>query len=74
MNIATTEREQMIDEITDQIAEKFLTFGGKKNNPQSNNPIDHALAGGPPKFALGVDVRQVVQKTVELTIEKILKI
>ena len=53
------------DWIVRQVAEKFRTFGGDKVRDDWN-PISAAMGGSPPKFALGVDVTDVVDLVLEL--------
>lgn len=51
-----------VDEIVAEIGTRFRTFGGKTEKPKSvSNPLDAWMATSPLTFALGVDVRQVVE-------------
>lgn len=53
---------------TDQIVlacqKQFRTFGGCRSAHGTNNPVAYAMEGGPATFALGVDVRDVVEFVV----------
>lgn len=47
------------DEIVKAVAESFPTFGGGRGSEW--NPVAEALKDNQPTFAMGVDVRAVVQ-------------
>ncbi len=49
------------DEIVDQVVAQFATFGTGAKTSVYGNPIAIALARKPPTFALGVDIREVVE-------------
>lgn len=55
--------QSKIDQITTAIARRFRCFGS--GQASIGNPLSAALADGPPMFALGVDVAQVVRAVVE---------
>ena len=54
-----------IDRITEAIGQNFRTFGG--DQPTNNNPVAIALEGKPYQFAMGVDVRNVVEAVLAET-------
>lgn len=47
------------DDLIALVAANFRSFGGGKLT--RDNPLSHALQDGPPVFAAGVDVREVVE-------------
>lgn len=49
-----------IDQVTAETARRFPCFG-KTSRSEDGNPISAALANDQPSFALGVDVREVVE-------------
>ncbi len=53
----------MIQSIVKKIASKFKTYGGVTGD--SIHPLDEALAGQAPVFALGVDVAEVVKMVLK---------
>lgn len=53
------------EEIVATVAREFRCFGGGQGK-DSGNPIAVATAEKPPFFALGVDVRSVVERVVAL--------
>lgn len=48
------------DQLVDAVSGAFRTFGGGRVG-SGENPISAVLAGEPPSFAAGVDVREVVR-------------
>lgn len=53
-----------IDDIVAILHSKFPSFGGGKTS--NTNPISNALTKSPPMFAMGVDIKKVVEETIEL--------
>lgn len=56
-------KKKQIDAIVEQVANKFRCFGGGRGN--ASNPMTHWTKDEPPMFALGVDVRMVVDYVVK---------
>ncbi len=54
-----------IESIVQSIGKNFRCFG-KGSTVQEGNPIAHWLADSPLQFALGVDVRAVVEHVVKV--------
>lgn len=61
--------EQTRRELVEKIAQKFRCFGGGKKSSWEN-PISKALENKPPQFAMGVDVREVVDFVLDKIHEK----
>jgi hypothetical protein len=59
-----TGHKMSVDMIVLNIAADFPTFGGGRKC--AGNPIAEALKDRGPMFALGVDVRQVVERVLQL--------
>lgn len=53
---------QQIDELVNEIRINFRCFGGGLYTV--GNPVAHALANQPPQFAAGVDVKEVIEFTI----------
>lgn len=53
--VSEKERQQIVADI----ASEFPCFGGGRE-PDESNPMTHWTKDEPPQFALGVDVRKVV--------------
>lgn len=61
-----TERRMIMSEserITEIIGRKFKSFGGGREDRY--NLITHALKDGPLQFALGVDIKDVVETVLK---------
>jgi len=56
-------KKKEIDAIVEAIAKRFRCFGGGIVN-QPRNPVSHWMKNEPYQFALGVDVREVVEFAV----------
>ena len=52
-------REEQIAEIVEMVRKSFRSMGGGEYT--TGNPLSFAMADQPPQFALGVDIKQVVQ-------------
>lgn len=61
--------DNVVDEVTAEVISTFQTFGG--GQVDDNSPIAKALAGRPPMFAMGVDVRNVVIMVIAKSIKSI---
>lgn len=56
------------DEIVAAVGQNFRTFGGGRDS--STNPLAHALKDQPLQFAAGVDVRDVVQFVLAVSVQR----
>lgn len=55
-------REEHIAGLVTELAQRFPSFGSGSTSPAADsNPVALWLAEGPAKFALGVDIRKVVE-------------
>lgn len=56
-----------IDDIVAIIASEFRSFGGGRTS--DSNPLVNALSDQPASFAAGVDIKEVVSRVLELTLQ-----
>lgn len=63
MKVIPESKQEHIDLLVAKVCQSFKTFGqgSPERNPLLRSPISEALADEPPSFAMGVDVREVVQ-------------
>jgi len=59
-NMEVKVKDRMVQYLVEYVSERTNTFGGGKTSPWGN-PIAAAMSGGPPTFALGVSVEEVVR-------------
>ena len=55
---------ETVDDIVTIIAHEFRSFGGGRTSQY--NPIANALADKDPQFAAGVDIKDVVERVIQL--------
>ncbi len=60
------EHDKNVEIVTAAIAERFRSFGGGNVSP--DNIVSHALKDDPAMFAAGVDIKEVVEATIQLYI------
>ncbi len=58
--------DELVELVTDVVARRFRSFGGGNVSP--GNIISQALKDDPATFAAGVDVKDVVNKVIQLYI------